>query len=432
MTWVGLAGCATYHPLPLPQHVQPIASVDRLNGASASATPWNLPAVEQLVLLNNPDLRSARAQHRVARAQMLQAGLLPNPVLGGNVGYLLSGVGDSTAWTAGISEDIKALITLAPRREAAKAAAGQVDATLLWQEWQTIGKARLLYVDIVQGEQLSELLQNSLALLEQRDRRLERSLARGDSELAAMAPLLASTADIRTALNDAQRALLANRHALNALLGVAPDAAFTLDRRVDLPEIDAVDARTSEQTIERRRPDLVALQLGYQSQDAELRAAVLAQFPTLSFGYVGTQDNSRVQNGGPSITVELPLFNRNQGGIAGASATREQLREEYIARVGAAKGQIDALLTEQAQAREQRDLLAPHLQEADRASAQAKSAYAQGNIDNRSYVDLTTASLARHAASIVLQQNFLQQQVALTTLLGSGMPLTLPHDVIDL
>jgi len=430
MAALGLAGCASYHPLPLPQRVEPVRSVAALQGATVAATSWTLPSIERLVLLNNPDLRSVRAQHQVAQAQLLQAKLLPNPGIGLSEGFLVSGPGDATAWSAGISEDIAALITLKPRREAARAATQQIDAELLWQEWQTLAKTRLLYVDIVRGEQLARSLQAALELLEQRDQRLRRSLVEGTSELTADAPLLAATADTRNALDDAQRTLLANRHALNALLGLAPDVPVSLDPRLDLPVIDADAVRESAQDMQRRRPDLVALQLGYQSQEAHLRAAVLAQFPVLSFGYQATQDNSRVRNRGPSLNFDLPIFNHGQGGIAAETATRQQLRDEYIARVVAAKSELEAMLSEQAQTRAQHEAFAAQLAQADHAAAAAGTAYTQGNLDLRSYVDLTTAAATRHAAAIVLQQRLDEQQVAIAALLGIGMPTTLPKDVI--
>jgi len=151
-----LAGCATYRPLPLPEAAPaPVA-------APPAAQVLSMAQIERRVLRDNPDLRSARAQHAVAQAQMLQASLLPNPSLSGSAGYLLSGVGDATAWTAGISENIQALVTLRPRRDAARAQAAQVDAGLLWDEWQVIGKARLLVVDIVEDERLLAVQQAAL------------------------------------------------------------------------------------------------------------------------------------------------------------------------------------------------------------------------------------------------------------------------------
>jgi len=425
-----LGGCATYHALPLPEHAGSAQQLSELRGIGAADVPLSMAAVERLVLLNNPDLRSARAQHEVAQAQMLQAGLLPNPSVNGSIGYLLSGVGDATAWSAGISEDLKALITLKSRRTAAKAAAAQVDASLLWQEWQTVGKARLLVVDLSEGERLLTLQQHGVELLERRSQRLRQSLHDGNTELAAASPDLAAAAEARAALDELQRRLLGQRHELAVLLGVAPDVVIPLQSPLALPPVDAAKIREDADTIQRRRPDLVALQLGYQAQEATLRAAVLAQFPTLSIGYSASQDNSRVRNGGPAITFELPIFDRNQGNIAIAKATRQQLHDEYRGRLNAAHDEIVGLLAEQAQARAQLAALQPRVREAVQQAAQADKAWQDGLIDLRSYVDLAVAAQTRQTAIITLQQALLEQQVALDTLVGTGMPISLPQDVI--
>jgi outer membrane protein TolC len=432
MLWacVLLGGCATYHALPLPVHEVSPRHLSELSGAEASDAPLDIAMVERLVLLNNPDLRSARAQHDVAQAQMLQVGLLPNPSLNGSIGYLMSGAGDATAWAAGISEDIKTLVTLKPRRAAARATAAQVDAGLLWQEWQTVGKARLLVIDLVEGGRLAELQRHSLDLLEQRSMRLRQSLDDGNSELATASPELAAATEARVARDDLLRRLLGQRHELAALLGLAPDAAIPLQSELDLPAPDATEIRQQTDSIQRRRPDLVALQLGYQAQEANLRAAVLAQFPTLSFGYSASQDNSRVRNGGPAVSFELPIFDRNQGNIAIAKATRQQLHDEYLARLNAAHNEIAALLAEQSQARAQLTALQPQVREAVREAAQATSAWQDGLIDLRSYVDLEVTAQTRQSAAVALAQALLEQQVALDTLLGTGMPTSLPQDTI--
>lgn len=427
---LALTGCATYRPLPLPDSSPLPSRVADLQGAPSRGAPFDMAAIEKLVLLNNPELRSARVQLAVGQAQMLQAGLLPNPSVSGNVGYLTSGVGDSTAWSAGISEDIRSLITLAPRRQAAKAAAAQVDASLLWQEWQTVSKARLLVIDLVEGERLRRLQSHTLAQLEQRSEQLRQSLAEGNTQQTDNAGYLVAATDARTAYDDLQRRLLGQQHELAGLLGVAADAVIPLPAIIDMPAPDTERVRTEAQDIQRRRPDLVALQLGYAAQEANLRAAVLAQFPMLSIGYAATQDNSFVRNGGPAITFELPIFDRNQGNIAIARATRQQLHEEYAARLASARSEIDALLAEQAQAREQLKTLLPGLPAAIHAADQAASAQQLGLIDQRASVDLLVAAQSRQVAAIALQQLVLEQQVAMDMLLGTGMPDSLSQDVI--
>ncbi len=69
-----------------------------------------------LAVQTSPDLIASRAQHGVARAQLLQAGLLPNPILTGAILPLIAGVGNTNAWNAGLSTDVTALSTLRARR----------------------------------------------------------------------------------------------------------------------------------------------------------------------------------------------------------------------------------------------------------------------------------------------------------------------------
>jgi len=101
-----------------------------------------------------------------------------------------------------------------------------------------------------------------------------------------------------------------------------------------------------------------------------------------------------------------------------------------VARLSSARGDIDALLTEQSQARAQLAKLLPALPAAAHDAGQATSAQQLGLIDLRTYVDLLVAAQSRQAAAITLQQTVLEQQVALDTLLGTGMPDSLPQDVI--
>jgi outer membrane protein TolC len=412
--------------LPLPEQAAPSAELGQLTAGQLS-----MADVERQVLLNNPDLRTARAQHAVAQAQMLQASLLPNPSLNGSIGYLISGVGDATAWTAGISENIQSLVTLRPRREAARAQAASVDATLLWEEWQVIGKARLLVVDIVEDERLLEVQHVALQRLEQRSERLRRSIDQGNSENLTATPDLAAAADARASLDDLQRQLLSQRHALAALMGLAPDTVIPLQPHIDLGPLNATQVRRQAETLAQRRPDLIALQLGYRAQEAQVRAAILAQFPPLSFGYSASQDNSRVRNGGPAITFDLPIFDRNQGNIAIERATRQQLHDEYTVRLQTSRDEVLALLAEHAQLDAQRTALVPLNLDAEHRMAQADSAWHAGLIDIRSYVDMATAVSTRQAAMITLEKNQYEGQVALATLLGAGMPDALPHEVTE-
>ena len=65
-----------------------------------------------------------------------------------------------------------------------------------------------------------------------------------------------------------------------------------------------------------RRPDLVALQLGYHSADEDVRTAIIGQFPAFVLGGQWGQDTTNVRSAGPTATFDLPIFDRNQGQVA--------------------------------------------------------------------------------------------------------------------
>lgn len=425
-----VAGCATYRARPLPEQASSATSLSQLQGYDPAALPLDMAAVERLVLLNNPDLKTQHARHQAAQAQRRQEGVLPNPSLGGSVGYLVSGPGDATAWTASISQDITSLITLRPRREAAKANADALDASLLWEQWQTLGKARLLVIDLVEDERLIALQSEAMEAQAKRESHIVSAVRAGNMERMAVASDLAAAAEARSALNDLQRRQLDQRQQLNALLGLKPDVAVPLASSLPPASMDAAAMREQFDSVSRRRPDLVALQLGYRAQEAQLRAAVLAQFPPLTLGYDASQDNSRVRNGGPAVNFSLPIFDHNQHNVAIARATREQLHQEYTVRLATAQDEVDALLTQYAQLDAQRRALAAATDDAARAASQADRAAQAGLIDLRNVTDLRVAAINRQLTELAIEQGMLEQQAALELLVGRGMPTSLEQDVM--
>jgi outer membrane protein TolC len=423
-----LTGCATYSPLPLPASPQLAPAVDQLaHDQPLPASALTVNQVTALAVQNNPDLRAVRAQHGVAQAQLIQAGVLPNPQLSLAVLPLLAGVGTTTAWNAALGFDLRALVTYRTRKEAAEKTVRQVDADILWREWQLAGQARLLAVDLIEGQRSLRILTQARDLLAERGGRLEAAVAAGNLTLADAAPYLAARQATQTQLNELQRRTLTQRHQLNALLGLAPEAMVPLAETVDLPPLDPEAIERDLPNLPARRPDLVALQLGYAAQDARLRTALLMQFPAMTLGVAFNQDNAAVRNGGPTAGFGLPIFDRNQGGVAIERATRVQLHEEYAARLAAAIGEVRARLREMAVTQDQLARLRGDLPAAEQAAARAAAALRTRDIDQRTYVDLVNARLTRAAQVVTLEQLLLEQQVAIATVVGAGLPtISLP------
>lgn len=82
---VGLAGCSTYTPVPLPERANLVSNLNQLNLAIPSkdkvdpAKPLTPDQVGLVAVLNDPELASQRAKIEQAHADELDASILPNP-----------------------------------------------------------------------------------------------------------------------------------------------------------------------------------------------------------------------------------------------------------------------------------------------------------------------------------------------------------------
>jgi outer membrane protein TolC len=426
-----LGGCVSYQPLLLSTETPLRSDVSALDHAGIDTTgPLTTRDIIRLAVANNPDLMAARAQQGVADAQLLQAGLLPNPSITGSYTPVLSGPGVTPAWSAGLGEDVRSLITLSNRRKAATAAAQQVSATILWQEWQIAGKVRLLVVQAAGDERMASVLREARRRLAQRYRHTRHAVTTGDADLTALSPDLAALGDVEKQIDDLARQSQSHCQDLDAVLGLRPGVSVRLSPVDEPPGVDEASVRSALGSLADRRPDLIALRLGYAAQDAKFRSAILSQFPTLNIGLLGGSDSSNIRTIGPQITLELPIFDRNQGNIAIERATRRQLHDEFQSRLATAETEVGRLLDDIALTRRQLPPLRARTLETKRISSQAEAAFAAGNLAERAYVDFISARLARQQELLGLEQSLREQQVALDTLIGAGMPVvSLPKDV---
>jgi len=422
-----LTACASYQSLPLETHVHLKHKLSELAHSGVRIDqPLSVYDVAVLAVENNPDLLAVRTQRGVARAQVLEAGLLPNPSISASYMFLLNPTSAAGVIfdmvSATVTQDIQKTITMKGRLRAAQSAALQVDATVLWEEWQLIGKARLLVFDIVQGEKLRHVMVEYRDVLQSRFDRGRKALSDGNTTLATVAPDLAAVGETRKAVFDLDRDQETRRHDLNALLGLAPEVVLPLKTQLQVLQIDSKAVLRALDDLADRRPDLIALQLGYRSQDEKFRGAIVGQFPALTFGPSYSRDTSDVRSFGPQLTMDLPIFDRNQGNVAIEKSTRAQLRAEFNARLSAAHSEVLASLATQRLIARQLDEERAELPVLKGFAGQAEDAMKAGNIDERAYVDLVSANYAKQQAVLTLEQLLLEQEVAIATLIGAGMP----------
>jgi outer membrane protein TolC len=432
---VFLTSCATYRPEPLTYHPDLQLS---LRDLVVSADQFPLPCSEFyrfdprrplrmddvaiIAVANNPDLRAIRSKIGVAQAQVFAAGILPNPLFTFDYGFLTGGPGTTDTILAGLSQDIVPLLTRSTRKAAARASDINVELNVVWQEWQVVSRARLLFVDAISLAKQRRLIEASLQLFKKRYQLSYQAMQAGNVVLPTVTSDLVALNSAETQLNDIDLLILKNGHDLNALLGLRPDAIVRLSSDLHLPAIDAARLEPLLMDLAARRPDLLALRAGYQAQEEKVRRAVIEQFPRLSVGSNFARDTTDVRTQSLAITISLPIFDRNQGNIAIERATREQLREEYQARLDAAYGEAVRLISELRLAENQYRSSVESIRRLREAVATAEPAFRAGNLDERTFVDLRTSLLAKEIATAKLEQIIFQQRVGLQTLIGSCLP----------
>ena len=144
--------------------------------------------------------------------------------------------------------------------------------------------------------------------------------------------------DIQAKINDQ---IAFTQYELNYQLGLLPSEIVKI-APFDLDEIDPDPKALFKQAVEKRN-DIVARQYAYQSSDVFYQRNLLAQFPSFALTLNWSSDTSKIKTFGPSVTFDLPLWNRNQGGVALSKALRDKEKESYSAALERAYSDIFSL-----------------------------------------------------------------------------------------
>lgn len=394
-------GCATYHKLPLNQKIVS----ERLEPPSPGAIRIKAKSIKHpilkpvefnirdglspdeaaiLAVIANPSLRAIRDQRGIAAAQLLQAGILPNPQFSSSLDVPTGGNTQDTinAFGLGLNWDITSLIPRGAQQERARSHAQSVDLDIAWKEWQVAQSARLNVYRLIFTEKELVLARNIVKQRKENVTAVQRGFSIGavtGLELdAAKKAYQQALNRVLTLENENEH----ERHALNQVLGLPPDNKVSLQRGIrlsawnHLPAIQQILAG-----LEDRRLDLLALKKGYESQEAQVRAAILSQFPKINIGLNYARDVSDVITTGFAAAIDLPFFDRNQGQIAEQRAGRKQLFDEYIARVFEARSKIATILGDMRYLKKQIKATEKSFQISTRLLETYKKALEEGNAD---------------------------------------------------
>lgn len=376
-----------------------------------------------MTLLSSPALRALRAQRGVSRAQLVQAGLLPNPQLAYSFDRVQRN-GDPAlinGTSLGLSWEVTALLAHRDVTSAARATAEALDLSIAWQEWQAAQDARLRtfrVLSVAQRIPLARELESDLAQALDEFRRAVADRLRVGADLTAATDAWRRAQTDRFAL---ERQIVVDRSAINLAIGQPADAQLALRRDEAFPALSLPAVEDLLSGLEDRRVDLVALRIGYSSQEATLRAAIKAQFPKLNVNLARARDTSDIHTHSLGFTLDLPVFDRGQNQIAIAQATRQQLFDEYLSRVAEARSQVREIVAEISLTQKELAAVESALPNLEKQAAVLDRAKAEGSIETSVWREARGALSTHQIEQSQLQQSLLELEVGLE--LATGRPL---------
>jgi cobalt-zinc-cadmium efflux system outer membrane protein len=382
------------------------------------AGPWNDLQIALIAVLANPGLKAARAQAKVADAQVFSAGLLPDLQLGFNADHPDS-AGTVNAYGISVGFDFGALLLRSATRDKARTAATAVRQNIAWQEWTVANQARMLARRLLLLQQQQTFASEAESAARNLLDLTSKNVAAGDAKLDDLALRRVALLDAADRAHTLARQVEATRLTLNQNLGASPEQQLPFAATLPLHEFAALDANALFAKARNERLDLRALRAGYASQQAETRQAILGQYPVPVLTLNRARDTTPIYTKGASVSLALPLWNRNRGTIAVAEATREQLRLEYESRLHETRAEIAAQVSElqsgcaqHALLQEQLNRLQPEIQALD-------SAVKNGDVALIAYETARASYLDKQIAALVLAQTLAEGEITLQLMVGA-------------
>lgn len=366
-----------------------------------------------VALWNSPSFEASLTELGLARADLVEARLLRNPILS-----LLFPVGPKQLeWTLQFPVDA---LWQRPRRVAAAALnVRSVGERLVYEGLTLIAEVRLAFVDAMASERRVVLAAENTDLARRIAGITDARLRAGDiSELEARAARTDAAqvaAELRALEHERDVATLGliSRMGLEvpaAEVRLAP-AALTSPAMCGVPEALVEDAVAS-------RPDVRAAELAVEA--AGQRAAwERSRILTL----IGILDANAPRDAedeiGPGVNLDIPIFSRNQGGVARSTVEIERASRDYLAARARVTSEVRTAAVRFAQSQQAMQIwsqeIVPSLEIEQR---QAEAAYQGGEVALITLLDSSRRLVQARIRTLAVEIDLQRAAVALDRAIG--------------
>jgi outer membrane protein, heavy metal efflux system len=289
-------------------------------------------AAVQVSLLNNHELQAVYEELNLAQADVVQAGLLRNPIFSGELRFATDGGG--TGIVLDVAQDFVSLFWLPLRKGRAEAAFETAKLRVTAAVVDMAAETRSAFYEYQAAEQTREMRKTVVEATAASSELARRLFAAGNTRELDMLSEHDLHEQAKVDLALAEESVIQTRERLNALMGVwGKQTQWRAESLLpSLPNEDPAPKDVEATAIER------SLDLGIARREIEIAARALGiarPFGWLTDTEVGIAAEREIEGGwsvGPSVSLPIPLFDQGQGAVGKAQAQLRQAAEHYYAR----------------------------------------------------------------------------------------------------
>jgi outer membrane protein, heavy metal efflux system len=317
----------------------------------------------QIALLNNRGLQAVYEDLGVSQAAVVQAGLLRNPVLDGNVKLGLTGPGPEFEVT--LAQNFLDVLYIPMRKAVAEADFETAKLRVAGAVLDLAARVRSSYYRVQADTQMIELLEQVVKATGASYDAIKRLHAAGNVRDLDVDNERAQFERAKLNLSSSQAEFETDRERLNTLMGLwGSDTQWTVAGRLpDLPgqpmNLEGLERAAVSNSLDlaEARQDIEAF--GRRVGLSKATALV----PELEFGAAGKREAGGEWLLGPAFTLPIPLFDQGQARIAAAQAELRRRQQAYIAQAVQIRSAVRAarqrVLTTRRIAEHYRDVMLP-------------------------------------------------------------------------
>ena len=301
-------------------------------------------AAVQIALLNNPDLQAVYEDLGITQADVVEAGLLENPVLFGQVRFPDKSE-ESTNYEFGITQNFLNILMLPARQKLSAIRFEQVKLHVADRVIQLAADVQKSYYSAIGAKQIKNM-RNEITLAAGNAFELARRLhSAGNISDLELATENAHFQQMRLELANSEVALFDAREQLTRLMGLwGAQTDWRLPEQ--LPEIPA-----TEIPLERLETMAIENRLDLAAEKKGVEALAQALGITIDWRWVGQievgvsteRETDRTWVTGPALAIELPIFNQRQADIARLEAKLRRSQKRLTAQAIEIRSEIRSL-----------------------------------------------------------------------------------------